>query len=57
MEDVSTEAYRRVMSVNVDGVFFGLRRLIPLMRIDSRNNKRIIGMDWCRIGSSEEYNE
>jgi len=32
LEDITTEAYRRVMSVNVDGVFFGLRLLIPLMR-------------------------
>jgi len=32
LEQVSTEAYRRVMSVNVDGVFFGLRHLIPLLR-------------------------
>ena len=31
-ENASLEAYRRVMSVNVDGVFFGLRHLIPLMR-------------------------
>ena len=32
LESVTTEAYRRVMSINVDGVFFGLRHLIPLMR-------------------------
>ncbi len=32
LEKVDTAAYRRVMSVNVDGVFFALRHLIPLMR-------------------------
>ena len=31
-EKSPTDAYRRVMSVNVDGVFYGLRHLIPLMR-------------------------
>jgi len=32
LENVDTAAYRRVMSVNVDGVFFALRHLIPIMR-------------------------
>lgn len=32
VEDAPLEAYRRVMSINVDGVFFGLRHLLPLMR-------------------------
>lgn len=32
IEQVSLAAYRRVMSVNLDGVFHGLRHLIPLMR-------------------------
>lgn len=31
-EKAPVDAYRRVMSVNVDGVFYGLRHLIPLMR-------------------------
>lgn len=31
-EDVPLDVYRRVMSVNVDGVFHGLRTLVPLMR-------------------------
>ncbi len=33
-EKAPVEAYRRVMSVNVDGVFYGLHHLIPLMRED-----------------------
>lgn len=32
LEEASLDDYRRVMSVNVDGVFHGLRHLIPLMR-------------------------
>lgn len=31
VHEAPLEAYRRVMSVNVDGVFHGLRHLIPLM--------------------------
>ncbi len=31
VHEAPPEAYRRVMSVNVDGVFHGLRHLIPLM--------------------------
>jgi len=31
LEKVDTGAYQRVMSVNVDGVFFALRHLIPIM--------------------------
>ena len=32
LEDVTLEQYRNIMSVNVDGVFHGLKALIPLMR-------------------------
>ncbi len=32
LHEAPLEAYRRVMSVNVDGVFHGLRHLIPLMQ-------------------------
>ncbi len=31
MHKTSPENYRRVMSINLDGVFYGLRHLIPLM--------------------------
>ena len=31
MHKTSPEDYRRVMSINLDGVFYGLRHLIPLM--------------------------
>lgn len=31
MHQTSPEDYRRVMSINVDGVFYGLRHLIPIM--------------------------
>ena len=31
-DNAPVDAYRRVMSVNVDGVYYGLRHLIPLMR-------------------------
>ena len=32
IEDVSTEQYRRIMGVNLDGVFFGIRALLPMMK-------------------------
>lgn len=32
IEDVSTEQYRRILGVNLDGVFFGVRALLPKMR-------------------------
>ena len=32
IEDVSLEQYRRIMSINLDGVFHGLHAVIPLVR-------------------------
>lgn len=32
LEDVSAEQYRRILGVNLDGVFFGLKALVPGMR-------------------------
>jgi len=32
IEDLPLESYRRIMGVNLDGVFFGMRALIPKMR-------------------------
>jgi NAD(P)-dependent dehydrogenase (short-subunit alcohol dehydrogenase family) len=35
IDDVSDEAYRRIMRVNVDGVVFGLRALVPALERSS----------------------
>ena len=32
IEDVSLEQYRRIQGINIDGVFFGLKALLPHMR-------------------------
>jgi NAD(P)-dependent dehydrogenase (short-subunit alcohol dehydrogenase family) len=32
VEDMDVEAWRRTMAVNVDGVFFGLRHAVPVMK-------------------------
>ena len=32
IEDVSVEQYRRIIGVNLDGVFFGIKALLPGMR-------------------------
>lgn len=48
LEEVSLAAYRRVMSVNLDGVFHGLRHLIPLMR--DEEGKRAITVTASRAG-------
>jgi len=32
IEDVGLDAYRRIVGVNLDGVFFGLKALLPKMR-------------------------
>ena len=32
IEDVSLDQYRRILGVNLDGVFYGVKALLPLMR-------------------------
>ena len=50
LEEASLSAYRRVMSVNLDGVFHGLRHLIPLMRDAPGAKSRTITVTASRAG-------
>lgn len=37
LDELTTEQYRRIMRVNVDGVVFGARALVPLLRAQQRS--------------------
>ncbi len=50
LDEAPLDAYRRVMSVNVDGVFHGLRHLIPLMRDGAGERDRAITVTASRAG-------
>ena len=50
LDEVPLAAYRRVMAVNLDGVFHGLRHLIPLMRDGANARDRAITVTASRAG-------
>lgn len=53
LENTTTETYHSLLNTNVDGVFFVLKRIIPLMRSEGSGSVVLMGSEQSFIGRSK----